>query len=324
MIRDTARALLPRIDTVIFDVDGVLLDVSRSIRQVNIRSLPAYLRLLPGWSAPDDLFPSEEVERFKRAGGFNDDWDLACAIVLLYLFKAARYGMQDAARLRDLTPTVAEYTDAIAAKGGWLSAAEAIIFSGATEAEEEAIRAHYDKPRIQRIFQEMWAGDRTKRLYGYEPAYYPGKGAVQNDRPLIDLSRLPTDRTLAILTGRTRPEAQLALEFAGLDTLIPLPERGITEDDGFHKPDPGGMRALLLRLGSRVAVYIGDALDDLRTVKAFRTLPEADNITLLSAQVLTGTVRREDAPALFADADILAPDVNAVLDLLNEAQTENA
>jgi phosphoglycolate phosphatase-like HAD superfamily hydrolase len=169
----------------------------------------------------------------------------------------------------------------------------------------------------------MWAGDLTKRLYGYEPAYYPGPGAVQNDRPLIDLSRLPTGKTLARLTGRTRAEAQLALEFAGLDGLIPLPERGITEDDGFHKPDPGGMRALLLRLGAQVAVYIGDALDDLRTVKAFRALPEAQNITLLSAQVLSGTVGPE-APALFADADILAPDVNAVLNLLNAAAAAKA
>ena len=75
------------------------------------------------------------------------------------------------------------------------------------------------------------------------------------------------------------------------------------------------MNALLTRLGARNAIYIGDALDDLRTVLAFRRLPEAAQITLLSAQVLTGTAG-PDAAALFADADILAADVNAVLDLL--------
>ena len=42
------QALLPRIDTVVFDIDGVLLDITGSIRQVNILAIPAYLRTLPG------------------------------------------------------------------------------------------------------------------------------------------------------------------------------------------------------------------------------------------------------------------------------------
>jgi len=54
-------------------------------------------------------------------------------------------------------------------------------------------------------------------------------------------------------------------------------------------------------------------------VLAFHALPEAEHVTLLSAQVLTGTVGA-DAPHLFADADILAPDVNAVLALLRSAK----
>lgn len=315
VIGDAARRLLPLIDTVIFDVDGVLLDVSGSIRQVNCLSLPAYLRLLPGWSAPDDLVSSEEIERFKQAGGFNDDWDLACAVVLLYLFKGARTGVKDAAALHFLSPTIAEYTAAIAARGGWLSAAEEFVFSQVSAPEAAEIRAQYDTERILRVFQEMWAGDLSPRLYGFAPIYTPGPGAVRGDRPLLDKARLPAGKTLAVLTGRTRAEAQLALEMVGMETLIPLPERGITKDDGFHKPDPGGMRLLLTRLGSRVAVYIGDARDDLRTVLAFRKLPEAEDITLLSAQVLTGTVGA-NAPLLFAEADILAPDVNAVLNLL--------
>ena len=102
-----AARLLPLVDTLIFDVDGVLLDVSRSIRTVNRLVVPTYLRMLPEWTAPDDLLTSEEIERFKTAGGFNDDWDLSCAAVLLFLFKAARYSGRDAAGLHRLSPTVA-------------------------------------------------------------------------------------------------------------------------------------------------------------------------------------------------------------------------
>jgi HAD superfamily hydrolase (TIGR01548 family) len=297
-------------------VDGVLLDITASIRQVNIRSIPAFLRTLPGWSAPDDLVSSGDIECFKRAGGFNDDWDLTYAAVLLYLFKAIRYHATDAAVLHPLAPTIPEYASAIAARGGWLDRAEALVFEQVSGDEAGAIRALWDRDRIRRIFQEMYAGDLAPRLYGFTPVLNPGPGKVRDDRSLLDLSRLPRDKTLAVLTGRTLEEARVGLEMVGLDALIPLPARGITKDDGFYKPEPWGMRALLTRLRARVALYIGDALDDLRTVLAFRTLPEAEHITLLSAQVFTGTAG-PDAARLFQDADILAADVNAVLDLLN-------
>ncbi len=316
-IKPDVLELLARLDTLVFDVDGVLLDVRDSIRAVNVQAVPVYLRTLSGWRAPDDLLTSNDIERFKQAGGFNDEWDLTCAVVLLYLWKGARENSRDADHLHPLLPTIAAFTDAIAARGGWLRAAEAVVFEQTTPEQEQTIRAQYDKHLAGRIFQELWAGDLCPRVYGYAPTINPGPGAVRRDRPLLDVSRLPSGNvTLAALTGRTLSEAQLALEMADLDERIALPgPQGITRDDGFFKPEPWGMRTLLARLNARVALYVGDALDDLRTVLAFRTLPEAEHVTLLSAQVLTGTVGT-DAPRLFTDADIVAPDVNAVLRLL--------
>jgi phosphoglycolate phosphatase-like HAD superfamily hydrolase len=203
--------------------------------------------------------------------------------VLLYLGKGARENSRDAARLHPLSPTLAEFTNAIALRGGWLRAAEAVIFEQTTPEQETTVRAQYDKKRAGRIFQELWAGDLCPRVYGYAPTINLGPGAVRRDRPLLDVSLLPGENvSLAALTGRTLSEAQLALEMVGLDARIALPgPRGITRDDGFFKPEPFGMRALLARLDARVALYVGDALDDLRTVLAYRTLPEAQQTTLL-------------------------------------------
>lgn len=317
MLRVDPRAaeLLPLVDSVIFDVDGVLMDVSRSIRAVNCLAIPVYLRSLPGWFAPDDLIASEEIELFKRAGGFNDDWDLTCAAVLLYLFKAVRYGQNNATVVHTLTPTVFEYTDIIADRGGWLAAAESYLKGEASSGEWGEISALYDPSRIRRIFQELWAGDWCPRVYGFEPMYFPREGKVRLDRPLLDVSLLPQEKQIGILTGRTLSEAQLALEMCGLSAHIPLPERGITQNDGYHKPHPGGLVEITRRFGSRVALYIGDTRDDLRTVLAFRRLPEAQQVTILSAQVLTGTVGAE-AHTLFAEADVVAEDVNVILHLL--------
>ncbi|GAB4465997.1 MAG: TIGR01548 family HAD-type hydrolase [Armatimonadaceae bacterium] len=308
-----AAPLLAALDTIIFDVDGVLLDVSRSIRQVNCLVIPAYLNRLPDWTAPEDLLYSWEIELFKHAGGFNDDWDLSCALALLYLFKAARHGSRDAALLHSLSPTLTEYTDNIAQRGGWLRNAERYLIGIATPDEKARMYDAYDPALIHQLFQELWAGDLCPRLYGYEPQFYPGPGKCREDKPLLDRALLP-NLPLAILTGRTRAEAEFALELVGLSDRIPLPQNGMTRTEGNQKPDPDGLRRLVAQLGCKTALYIGDAVDDLRTVLHFRDLPESADVTVLSAQVLTGTAGSEAEP-LFVEADILAPDVNAVLRL---------
>jgi phosphoglycolate phosphatase-like HAD superfamily hydrolase len=314
-ITPKAQELLPHIDTVIFDVDGVLLDVSHTIRAVNCLAPVAYLRWLNGWTAPDDLLTSPEIEHFKRAGGFNDDLDLTRALILLYLYKSARYGSRDARYLHPLTPTITEFTADIATRGGWLTAATEILRERANPAEWAAIVEDYNPALIGRFFQEIRGGTLCERLYGYQPMYVSASGNYPDDRVLLDASLMPSNRTLAILTGRTRNEAEVALEMTGLTERIPILSHAMTSDDGSHKPDPDGMRRLVTALDSRVALYVGDARDDLRTVLNYRALPDSANVTVLSAQVLTGTVG-EEAPALFADADILADDVNAVLRLL--------
>jgi phosphoglycolate phosphatase-like HAD superfamily hydrolase len=198
-LRPGAIESLRALDTIIFDVDGVLLETSRSIRVVNVLAPAAYLRALPGWSdVPDDLLTSADIELFKAAGGFNDDWDLTCAVVLLFLWKSACYDSRNARALHALPPTVAQFTRGIAARGGWLRSAEAIVFEQATPDQAQAVRAQYDPPRMQRIFQELWAGDLCSRVYGFAPTLFPGPGWVRHDRPLLDPSLVP------LLAGPTR------------------------------------------------------------------------------------------------------------------------
>ena len=309
-----AQTRRAEIDAVIFDMDGVLLDITQSIRVVNCLAVPYYLRTVLGWPAPDDLLTSADIELFKNAGGFNDDWDLTYALVLHYVAKGRENPDASPETLNVMQPNLARYAARIKERGGWLRAAEEIAFEHLTREDRLAVETDYRKYRIKQVFQEMFAGEYCQRLYGFAPTLYTGQGYINNDKPLLDLARLPTDKTLGVQTGRTYEEAQIGMEFCGLAGLIPETSV-VTKRDGFHKPQPGGLALLAERLGFQNAVYIGDTMDDLRTVQAFNAAHAP--VTFLSAQVLTGPAGTAGEKMFRqSGADVVAADVNEVLDWL--------
>src|SRR5690625_277306 len=61
-----------RLDTLLFDMDGVLVDVSRSYRRAIEETVEHFTGnpIVPG-----------TIQRYKNTGGFNDDWKLTHAII---------------------------------------------------------------------------------------------------------------------------------------------------------------------------------------------------------------------------------------------------
>lgn len=315
IVNKEAAALRHAVDAIVFDMDGVVLDITESIRAVNVLAVPFYLREILGWQASDQLLSSQDIEMFKHAGGFNDDWDLTYAIVLHYVIKQHENPETDMDTLNVIGEPLARYARKLGEKGGGLARAEAFCLDKYPWREREIIERNYRKPVIRRCFQEMYAGDLCQRIYGFEAEYYMGRGYAYNDRNLLDITKVPPGRKIGIHTGRTNEEAEIGKEFAGMTELVP-PEFCVTKQDGFHKPDPGGLEMLAKKLGVvSGGIYIGDTLDDLRTVRALNALSTVP--PFLIALVLTGPAGAANE-ALFRrnGADIVASDVNEVLDWL--------
>jgi len=77
-------------DVLIFDMDGVLIDVSKSYRKTIQRTVQIYLETCLGLARSRGAWiTNEEISRFKSAGGFNNDWDLTSGL-LLYLLSVSR------------------------------------------------------------------------------------------------------------------------------------------------------------------------------------------------------------------------------------------
>src|SRR4030043_2238761 len=72
-------------DLLIFDMDGVLIDVSRSYRETIRQTVLIYLRKCLGFEIGiRGSISKKDIALFKSIGGFNNDWDLTSGL-LLYL-----------------------------------------------------------------------------------------------------------------------------------------------------------------------------------------------------------------------------------------------
>lgn len=248
--RLTAAAASPfRPDTVILDVDGVLVDVEPSFRESVCRTVATMQRLMgtePSW-----VPAREDVAALKRAGGFNDDIHCSIALTAIAAGGAA--------------PRLPELLAAIEAAGGGLSGLRA---------------AAPGLPRVEgrvclRVFDEhYWGAGRLRSVFGEEPRYVmEGDGLVGAEEPLVDggfverLRSVDGVRRVALITGRTPAELDAALELLAwrrewLDAVV--------TGDELRKPDPGCVDRIVARCGSRSAVYVGDVRDDWDLVRRYR------------------------------------------------------
>lgn len=311
--------LLPQVDSLIFDVDGVLIDIESTIHATNAQAVDFYFDKIVEWGPIKGLLKTSEIDLFKTAGGFNSDWDLTKSVVLLYLYKWVHYRVKDPEVLRRLSPTLPEYTAGIASRGGWIRAAQELIQEIAAPEELREIQKYWDPETIVHVFQEIYGGEFCPELYHYQPHLfeYPAhRGLIHQDKSLVDVSMIPRDIKLGIVTGRTFTETVFGLRLIGLDGRIPS-NHWVTDDDGIWKPDPLILKRVTEKLGTRIGIYVGDTLDDLRTVQMHQAAmtENGERTELLSCQVLTGPGTDPARRDRFIErgADIVADSINDLL-----------
>lgn len=78
--------LLEQLKSLIFDCDGVLVDVSDSFRTAIIKTAKWYITEIIGLGElSEDIITPEEISLFKNSGGFNNDWHLTYAVILYFV-----------------------------------------------------------------------------------------------------------------------------------------------------------------------------------------------------------------------------------------------
>lgn len=275
----------------IFDMDGVLVDVTRSYRETVRQAARLFFKGAPGWeSLPDPIFPLEELAEVKRSGGLNNDWDLTFRIISMLLTRIGKSPPKESFAEDPWDKLQAEVL-------GWdirplaeflSSGPGALTELWESGAQDDAYTGIFYKRDvghgnvIKQIFQEIYlGGDLFRSTYGIPPRVYDGGGCIFRESPLVTvevLSRLHSRHITAIATGRPRSEALFALDAHGLagffDFMLTLDdclaEECARTEDGqrcrpLSKPDPFMLDAIAARLPTKPdrLYYLGDMPDDM-------------------------------------------------------------
>ncbi|ELZ11483.1 TIGR01548 family HAD-type hydrolase [Natrialba aegyptia] len=286
-------------DAVVLDIDGVLVDVADSYRRAIVESVEVVY---------DRTIRKDDIQQFKDAGGFNNDWELTHAAALYILATSEGY---DA--------SIDEFTDAIAAEGGGLEAAETVVRDGLGARATQRVTNRWDRERLRDVFQQLYLGTELYRaLEGGEPdAELVDESGFIHDEPVL-LSAETRDRlvdaydgAVGVLTGRPKAEAELALDRVGLADEVSVEHRFTMDDWKEGKPHPRALTTLADRFDAERVVFAGDTLDDIRTAT---NANEADaDREYHGVGVLTGGLTGEDGRRKYE-----AENASAVLESVND------
>ncbi len=264
----------PRRETpgsLVFDVDGVLIDTHHSFREVIPRAVNCYVESVLGLIGSVHRMQIDDGEMIKKAGGFNDDWDVAEAGLIFALWHY--YSPWTA-------PTLATLTRDAAAAGGGIGAMKDLVRVRLGDTGAREIMENVDRDLLVRICREFYMGENIFReIYGEDLQYHQGEGGMSRERPLVAGEIWEAARQLpyGIFTGRIPEEMRMAADLLGLPEQ-PGSETMICDDGRFPlKPDPAGLVHLARQLDSRPLCYFGDNRDDLTALlSARRHLEEED------------------------------------------------
>ena len=299
---------LPKL--IVFDMDGVLIDVSGSYREAVRKTARLFFAGAKGFGRlPDPLFPLTDLAELKQTGGLNNDWDLT-ALTLHLLFAKVRTpaklsSMDDPSRWEETIRgcDLSELADFLTTDSRPLMN----LLSRCGRRNDPFVAACFRGDVltgnvIKRIFQEIYLGGPLfTRLYGGEPRFCRGEGLIHGESLMVApalLEELSRSHILAIATGRPRAEADYPLDRFDIRkyfrTVLTLDDCTREEERIFiargerislGKPDPYMLDLIPLRIGEALGecLYLGDMPDDMQAAESSKTGYRGVGVTLSSA-----------------------------------------
>ena len=317
---------------IIFDMDGVIVNVSGSYREAARRTAQTFLSFLANADQlPRPLFTLEDLAFVKQSGGLNNDWDLTYKVIDLLA--------------NQLTTSILPQTTADLAQ---MDATPLALYLKARPEPLKRLYQEYPLPNgmfaefyqgdvggdniIKQIFQEIYLGEMLYQdTYGLTAQYVFAPGLIETETFFLTpdfFDKLKRKHTLAIATGRPLSEALYPLEKHNLRDAFKMlmahddcesaaarhrQETGAT--CSFGKPDPYMLDAISAQIAKDADAhyFVGDMPDDMLAAKRSPYGFTAIGVTYAATDAVTAEKILRDS-----NADIICKSIKELETLLLE------
>jgi len=322
------------IDYIIFDIDGVLIDVKKSYNEAIKNTVQFVVRNLIKKDLKD-LITDQIILKFRQTGGFNNDTDTSYAIILALL----SYQDLQNANLEKFLIDVAEHADETG-----IDSVEKYIKKLTPNKTFPNYLKNIDKildylnypgkvgdSIVSTVFDEFFYGQELfLKRYKIKSKHYFGKPLIENDRIVI------TDNTIrklierfnskiAMVSGRSKIAAAYALD----NKFYLLNEENSVfledEDRKFAKPNPYGLKKVINKINTRNDIlYCGDSVEDLIMARRAEEELNQKNIKTKTSIIFCGiygcSSNKDELISKFMEkkADIIIKSVNDLPHILNK------
>ena len=256
---DSFNSVLPNIDSIIFDCDGVLIDITKSYDETIIKTVQY---VLENFTKIDDTIKVnfEIIDGFKATGGFNDEVDLAYAAIISFV--AAKKLKQDPMKF---IFTVIENSDS----SGIVSVQN--FLKNQIDISEIITKLSYPGPHdtniLYQIFDQLFYGPQLYLKLFQNTSKFSYPGLIENDIVIFNdnLSEKllkKFGKQISMVTGRGKESVSYSLK--KLLNTFDLKNSVFLEDESrdLAKPNPTALVNSITGMNSKSCLYVGDSMED--------------------------------------------------------------
>ena len=252
-------------DSIIFDCDGVLIDVTTSYDTTINKTISYVLKEIADITA-DTPLTNEMLLKFKSTGGFNDEIDITYSGVLCYI-AAKKLKKNPTELILDILNNADD--TGIAYIEGFLDKIDVDISD---------IKSRLNYPSVEKndlihaTFDQLFFGPELYEKIFQKKSKFSDKGFIENDNVIVTSALIETlkkkfNDKIAIVTGRGLDAISSSLK--EILNQFNVESSVFLEDESrdLAKPNPQSLIRAMKGLNSKNCLYVGDSMEDMILAK---------------------------------------------------------
>jgi len=256
---DSEIQILNKIDAIIFDCDGVLINITKSYDLAIIQTTRYVLEHLAKIDSSIDI-DFKIIDGFKSTGGFNDEVDLTYAAIIS-LVAAKKLEKNQASFIFDVIKN-SDSTGIISVE----KYLETLTDISDIKKQLSYPGTHHDNLLYQ-IFDQLFYGpDFYQKLFN-QTSKFSESGLIEQDDVLMNDTLMKQlikkfGSKIAMVTGRGKESVRYSLKF--ILSKFDLQNSMFLEDElrELAKPNPKSLINSIRGMNSTCSLYVGDSMED--------------------------------------------------------------